>query len=111
MNNNNRALPPVHRQNGLKILLGLALVHRDQPLFQQAASQLGNYIKPFSKDFEQAAITGFSASTRDLLELSLKACLISPDDNKTCPKEVILEYCESIIGYGLKYNYLLSVDE
>ena len=104
-------LPPLYGQNTLKILLGVALVHRDRVIFQLAVEQLGEQIQPFSSDFNQAAEADFNGKVRDLLELTLKACLIAADDMKTCGRELILDTVKVLLNFSLKYNYLLSVDE
>ena len=104
-------MPPLYGQNTLKILLGISLVHRDRVIFQKAVEQLGEQIQPFSSDFNQASEADFNGKVRDLLELTLKACLVAADDSKTCDREFILASSQVLLNFSLKYNYLLSVDE
>ena len=42
--------------------------------------------------------------------MTLKACLVAPDDDKTSSAEFILRAAEYVIDFSISYNYLLSVD-
>ena len=67
-----------YSQNTLKIVLGLAIVYQNDILFNEIYLKLGDCIAPFSCDFRQA-LGDFNPDVRSLLELTLKACLVTND--------------------------------
>lgn len=90
-----------HSQNMLKIMLGLSLVHRQEFLFDQIVSQLGETgIVPFSPSFRQCK-GDYDPQARRLLELALKACLVASD----------VYQAHKILQFSKDHNYLLAVDE
>lgn len=89
-----------HSHNMLKIMLGLSLVHRQEFLFDQIVAQLGSSIEPFSPSFRQCK-GDFNPQARLLLELALKACLVTAD----------VYHTHTILQFSRDHNHLLSVDE
>ena len=60
----------------------------------------GAYIWPFSPDFNQA-VGVFWAHKRELLVLTLKACLVLCNHNST----------ETVLKFAYNHRYLLALDE
>ena len=88
-------------KNTMKIMLGLSLVHMDVNLFHQMVKQLGETnIQPFSSNFRQCK-DDYDPQARKLLELVLKACLISGSDRNA----------DQVFAFAKNHNYLLTVDE
>ena len=90
-----------YSQNTLRILLGLALVHDNQHLFDSIVQQLGQEaLNPFSSDFKQCQ-GDFDENSRKLLELVLKACLVAGS----------YQHTEQVLYFAKSHNYLLALDE
>ena len=90
-----------YSQNTLKILLGLALVHDNQYLFDSITQQLGaEALDPFSSDFKQCK-GDFDDRARKLLELALKACLVAGS----------YQHAEQVLHFAKGHNYLLALEE
>ena len=89
-----------HNNNTFKILLGLYLVFKDEDSFSEVILHLGDNVRPFLSSFEQAK-GRYNLAVRKLLELALKACIVTNEVD--CTREVL--------KFAFDYNYQFSIDE
>ena len=88
-------------ENALKIVLGFALCLMDAPLYRSTAEHLGASVAPFSADHAQAEQTLYSRQTLMLLNMTLKASIVSSD----------IHLMNVVLKYAKERGYRLEIDD